>query len=104
MAQHAEYKGPDYSLIDPVLSVWADGRGLRIDKDYRGDSVRSIWHADKVQIWFDAPDSEGYFKINAAERRPDLQSQWGRSLTWRAPISELRECAERVWSTVQGWL
>jgi hypothetical protein len=104
VAQHAKYKEPDYSLIDPVISAWADGRGLRIDKDCRGDSVRSIWVANKVQIWFDPPDDEGYLKIHAAERRSDLQSQWGSNLNWRTPISELKEAAEKVWSAAQGWL
>jgi hypothetical protein len=91
-------------LIDPVLAVWADRHGFRIEREYRDEVVRSIWHANKVQIWFDPPDGEQYVKIYAAERRPDLPSQWGQSLKWRTPVSDLLECAEKVFSIVQGWL
>ena len=104
MAAQGRYKEPDYSLIDPVIAIWANERGLRVDKDFRGDPVRSIWVENKVQIWFDPPDEEGYTKIYAAQRRPDLRSQWGSNLSWRTPISALKETAEKVWSVAQGWL
>ena len=104
MAERTEYKEPNYSAIDRVIGEWAEKHELRVDKDYKGDPVRSVWHANKVQIWFDPPDQEKYVKVWAAERREDLPSGWGKSLNWRRPISELADRAESIFSIVQSWL
>lgn len=102
-AESRTYSDADYSVIDPVLSQWAERHGLNIDCDYKGYVVRSIWWQGKIQIWLDAPDSEEHVLINAAEKRPDLRSQWGRSLKYRVQVPELAAGLETVWSEVKKW-
>ena len=97
------YQEPDYSLIDPVLFEWAEAHALRIDSDYKGYVVRSIWWKERVQIWVDSPDPEGFLTVNAAERRPDLASQWGRSIKVRVTPGELESTLNSVWAKVSEW-
>jgi hypothetical protein len=97
-----EYEEPDYHAIDPILKDWAREHDRRFDEDYRGDVVRSIW-MHPIQLWVDAPDKEGFVRVHAAERRPDLSSQWGRKLEWRTTKAELRECLDQVWTIATGW-
>ena len=97
------YREPDYSEIDPVLCKWADAHTLRIDSDYKGYIVRSVWWKERIQIWIDPPDIEGFATVNAAERRPDLTTQWGRSLKVRATLGELESTLNSVWAQVNGW-
>jgi hypothetical protein len=104
VAERPQYSEPNYSAIDPVLKEWSGRHGLRLDEDYRGDVVRSVWYRNKVQIWFDPPDQEGYVKMYAAERRPDLPTQWGQSVRWRTPVAELERRVEELFEMAQGWL
>jgi len=55
-------------------------------------------------MWVDPPDAEDHVFVNAAERRPDLPSQWGRSLKFRVQVLELATTLEKVWAEAKTWM
>jgi hypothetical protein len=98
------YGEVDYSAIDPIISSWAKQHEIVIDREYKGYAVRSFWLDGKIQLWINAPDTEGYIRVHLAELKSSLASKWGRSVEWRTSESELSDCLEEVWSIGHKWL
>ena len=66
----------DYSSIDPILTRWAEARGLHVYTGHRQNVVRSVtlyvWmgtrHESTGHIWLDPPNEMGLVGLHAAHR------------------------------------
>jgi len=64
----------DYKTIDPILSAWADARGLHVYSGHKQNDVRSmtiyLWigarHESTGHIWLDPPNELGLVGLHAA--------------------------------------
>lgn len=64
----------DYKAIDPILSAWADARGLHVYTGHKQNDVRSmtvyLWigarHESTGHIWLDPPNELGLVGLHAA--------------------------------------
>jgi hypothetical protein len=64
----------DYKTIDPILSAWADARGLHVYTGHKQNDVRSmtiyLWigarHESTGHIWLDPPNDLGLVGLHAA--------------------------------------
>jgi hypothetical protein len=66
----------DYGGIDPILTAWAERRGLHVYTGHRQNVVRSVtvyvWagarHESTGHIWLDPPNELGLVGLHAANR------------------------------------
>jgi hypothetical protein len=64
----------DYATIDPVLTAWAEPRGLHVYTGHARNVVRSltiyVWagaaHESTGHIWIDPPNEMGLVGVHAA--------------------------------------
>ena len=67
----------DYSAIDPILTTWAEKRGLHVYTGHRQNLVRSVtvyvWmgtrHESTGHIWIDPPNEMNLVGVHAASGR-----------------------------------
>ena len=98
------YEEEDFQKIDPLLTPWANEHHIKFDRLSKGYAVRSIWIQHKVQLWIDAPDTEGYVRVHLAELKQELPSKWGRKLEWRTTQGELVKCLDELLVIGNRWL
>jgi hypothetical protein len=63
-----------YTAIDPILSAWAEARGLHVYTGHKHNDVRSVtvylWmgarHESTGHIWLDPPSELGLVGVHAA--------------------------------------
>jgi hypothetical protein len=66
----------DFRAIDPVLTKWAEARGLHVYTGHKQNMVRSVtiyvWigsrHESTGHIWLDPPNELGLVGLHAAHR------------------------------------
>ncbi len=89
-----------YSIIDPILEVWADSCGLHIHTQYKDNEVRSIDivspQGKRFQLWIDVPSQNGITRVHVWDMKKRRQD-------YTANKSSLKDKLEEAYQQVQSW-